>query len=260
MILLIFLLIIIIIIAFLINALILFGLSKLFKIENATYKNSVKILFLFAVINIPIEIIFIFLNRLIRLDFLEFLFTMIFTVITFFIFYHFFKKYYQSSLKKFLGIYIAFSIISVVLTLITVIPIRAHIMEPFFVSGKTMNPTYHNGDYLLVDKLSNEFNRSDVVVARNPKEQNQFIIKRIIGLPNEKVEIKNGDIFINGRILNEEYIINKTDGDISITLDSNQYFVLSDNRDANLDSRSFGPVSADNIEGKVFYKISGLVE
>ena len=255
--LLIFSLITIIIIFFLINALILLGLTKLFKIQNATYKNSIKILLFLSIIIILAEQIFVVFKSLIGLDFL---FILVEILITFFVFYYFFKKYYQSSLKKSLGIYLSFSVISLVSTLIIIIPIRAHIAEPFVVSGKSMSPTYNNGDYLLIDKLSNKFNRSDVVVAHNPKERNKFMIKRIIGLPNEKVEIRNGAIFINGEILNEDYIINKTDGNIAITLDGNQYFVLSDNRGEDSDSRSFGPVSVDDIEGEIFYKISGLAK
>ena len=255
--LLIFFLITIIITFFLINALVLFGLTKLFKIQNATYKNSIKILLFFSIIIILVGQIFIVFKSLIGLDFLFILFEIL---ITFFVFYYFFKKYYQSNLKKSLGIYLSFLVISLVSTLIIVMPIRAHIAEPFVVIGESMNPTYNNVDYLLIDKLSNKFDRSDIIVAHNPKEQNQFMIKRIIGLPNEKVEIKNGDIFINGKILSEDYIINKTNENIAGTLDSNQYFVLSDNRDEDLNSRSFDPISENDIEGKVFYKISSLVK
>lgn len=123
-----------------------------------------------------------------------------------------------------------------------------------------MSPTYGDGDCLLINKFSNKFDRSDIIIVHNPKEQDQFLIKRIIGLPNEKVEIKNGDIFINDKILNEEYIDEKTDSDISIVLENNQYFILGDNRDESSDLRSFGSVSADNIEGKVFYKAFNLAE
>ncbi len=239
---------------FLFSALILFKLSKLFKIENATYKNSMIILLFYGVVNFLISGFLTGLEMEAVID-PSFLFVLIIELTAFFAFYYFFKKYYQSSLKKTLGIYIGFSIISFVLVLIIIMSIRAYIAEPFIVSGKSMNPIYNDGDYLLIDKLSNKFDRSDVIVARNPKEQNQFIIKRVIALPNEKVEIKNGDIFINGKILNEEYIINKIDDDLSITLNGNQYFVLSDNRNESSDSRFFGPVPVDNIEGEVFYKI-----
>jgi len=257
MILIIFFLITIIIIFFLVSALVLFGLSKLFKVQDATYKNSIKILLFFSVIVVLIERIFVIFKSLIGLNFL---FILVEILITFFVFYYFFKKYHQSNLKKSLGIYISFSVISVVSALIIIIPLRAHIAEPFVVSGKSMNPTYNNGDYLLIDKLSNKFDRSDIIIAHNPKEQNQFMIKRIIGLPNEKIEIRNGNVSINGEILNEEYIINKTDSNISLTLDGNQYFILSDNRDEGSDSRSFGPISENDIEGEVFCKISNFVK
>ena len=244
---------------FLISVLILFKLSKLFKIKNATYKNSVIILLFYGVASFSISGFFAGLKMETVIN-SSFLLVLIIELITFFVFYYFFKKYYRSSLKKFLGIYISFSIISTISMLIIIVPLRAYITEPFMVSGESMNPTYNNGDYLLIDKLSNKFDRSDIIIARNPKERNQFIIKRIIGLPNEKVEIRNGDVFINGKILNEEYIINKTDDDIMTTLDDNQYFILSDNRSENLDSRFLGPVSKDDIEGEVFYKTSILAK
>ena len=244
---------------FLLSALILFGLSKLFKIENATYKSSIKILLFCGIVNLLISGFFTGLKMGAVIN-SSFLFVLVIELTTFFVFYYFFKKYHQSNLKKSLGIYISFSVISVASALIIIMPLRTHIVEPFVVSGESMNPTYNNGDYLLIDKLSNKFDRSDIIIAHNPKEQKQFMIKRIIGLPNEKIEIRNGNVFINGEILNEEYIINKTDSNISITLDGNQYFVLSDNRYEGLDSRSFGPISENDIEGEVFYKISDFVK
>ena len=253
----IFILIISITFFFLFSALILFWLSKLFKIENATYKNSIIILLFCSIVNFLIGGFLWVLDMETIID-SSFLLILIIELTIFFIFHYFFKRYYQNGWKKSLGIYIAFSVTSIVLALTIIMPIRAHIIEPFIVSGKAMSPTYSKGDYLLVNKLSNKFNRNDIIVAHNPKKQNQFVIKRIIGLPNEKVEIKNGNVFINGKVLNEKCTIKKTAGDIVIILNSNQYFVLSDNRDENLDSRFFGPIFMDNIEGKVFYKISNF--
>lgn len=248
----IFILIISIIFFFFLSALILLGLTKLFKVQDTTYRNSIKILLFFGIVSFLIELFFSIFKPLVDLNFL---FIFIEGIIIFFVFHYFFKRYYQNGWKKSLGIYIGFSIISIILALIIIIPIRAHITEPFIVSSKSMSPTYDEGDYLLINKLSNKFDRYDIIVAYNPKKQNQFIIKRIVGLPSEKVEIKNGDVFINGKVLNEGHVTKKTTGDIVVILDNNQYFVLGDNRDENSDSRFFGPISINNIKGKVFYKI-----
>jgi len=236
--LLILLILIFLVIALFINARILLWLEKVFKIKNPTYKKSIKIVFISGVTSLIVGI------------FSE----MLGIIVAFLIFHYFLKRYYGNNWKKSLGIYAIFLIISTALIFITNIPIRAYIIEPFLVSGGAMNPTYANGDYLLINKFSDKFNRYDIIVFRDPREQNQFLIKRIIGLPNEKVEIKNGGVFINGKVLNEEYITKKTDSDTSITLGNNQYFVLGDNRGKSLDSKYFGPISIDDIQGKVFYK------
>jgi len=232
------------IVALFIDAGILLWLKKVFKIKDPTYKNSIKIIFISGVVNLTIGIFSEVLG----------------IIATLLVFHYLLKKYYGSNWEKSLGIYVVSLVIFTALIFITDIPIRIYIVEPFIVKGEAMSPTYGDGDYLLINKFSNKFDRSDIIIVRNPKEQDQFLIKRIIGLPNDKVEIKNGDIFINGKILNEEYIDEKTDSDISIVLENNQYFILGDNRDESSDSRSFGSVSADNIEGKVFYKAFNLAE
>ena len=225
------------IIALFIDSGILLWLKKVFKLKNPTYKKSIKIIIISSIVSFVVGIFSELLGIIAAL----------------LVFHYFLKKYYQSNWEKSLGIYAISSAIFIILIFITDIPIRKYIAEPFLVSSETMNPTYNNGDYLLINKLSNKFDRSDVIVAHNPKEQNQFLIKRIIGLPNEKVKIKNGNVFINGEVLNEEYITEKTNGNIDITLNNNQYFVLGDNRNESSASRSFGPVSVDDIKGRVFY-------
>ena len=85
------------------------------------------------------------------------------------------------------------------IALIIVIPIRIFIMEPFVVSGSSMFPTFDNGDYLIVDKLSYKISdpqRNDVVIFKYPNDKTKFFIKRVIGLPNETVDIKDGVVTI----------------------------------------------------------------
>ena len=245
--------IIIIIISLFVSAGILLWIKKIFKVENPTYKNSIKILIILGITSVVAGVIFGIIN-------LGFFSDILIMLTTFFVFCFFLKKYYQSTWKKSLGIYITFSIIVTVLQLAIIIPTRLYLVSPFFVEGETMSPTYNDGDYLLINKTTTKFDRSNIIVTHNPKDQDQFLIKRIVGLPNEKVEIKNGNVFIDGKILNEEYIIEQTFGDISITLDNDQYFILGDNRNRSLDSRIFGPISLDDIEGKVFYKIPNLAK
>lgn len=152
----------------------------------------------------------------------------------------------------------------VVISLVIIIPIRYFIVQPFFVRGASMEPAYHQGDYLLVDELSYRFTepkRGEVIIFRFPGNTSQFYIKRIIGLPGDTVVVKGGDITIQnsgnpeGFSLDEKYIEDiATPGDLTMTLDPNEYFVLGDNRDASHDSRRWGPLNEHFIVGKVLVR------
>lgn len=227
--------------------------SKLFKIENSSYKKSLVVLIVSAIVSFVAGIIFSIIN-------LGFLSKILASVVAFFVFHYFYKKYYLSTWKKSLGIYVVFGIIGIVISLFVVIPTRFYIFSPFVVNGEAMSPAYNNNDYLLINKFSEDFSRGDVIVFQYEKQPGAFLIKRIIGLPGEKVEIKNGKVFINDRALNESYYSGETAGDTSVTLTQDQYFVLGDNRTKSLDSRIFGPITKSSIEGKVFYRVSGLIK
>lgn len=245
--------IILAIIIFLAEAGILLWIEKLFKIENPTYKNSLKTLIFFSIISIVVKIIFSIIN-------LGFLSNVLITLILFFVLHYFLKKHYLNSWKKSLGIYVVFGIVGIVVSLLVVIPTRLYIFSPFVVVGEAMSPTYNNGDYLLINKFDKSFERGDVIVFHYPKDPNKLFIKRIIGLPSEKVDIQDSKVLINGKMLNETYYGGETDGNTSVTLGQDQYFILGDNRNKSFDSRSFGTITKSSIEGKAFYKVSGLIK
>lgn len=152
----------------------------------------------------------------------------------------------------------------VVMALIIVIPIRYFLFQPFFVKGQSMEPNFENGDYLIIDELSYRLSdpqRGDVVVFKYPYNPSQRYIKRIIGLPGEKVEVKNGAVIISSedgsQILDEkEYLSQEisTPGTANVLLDQNEYFVLGDNRPVSSDSRTWGILPKENIIGKVFLR------
>lgn len=152
----------------------------------------------------------------------------------------------------------------VVIALAIVIPVRYFLFQPFFVKGQSMEPNFENGDYLIIDEISyrlREPKRGEVVVFKYPQSPSQRFIKRIIGLPGETVEIKDGKIkiFKNGQlqILNEEDYVSSlihTSGDIQAVLGPNEYFVLGDNRDFSFDSRRFGPLPEEYIIGRVLLR------
>jgi len=154
---------------------------------------------------------------------------------------------------------------STVLMVAVVFFIRGFIFQPYIVEGKSMEPTLFSGEYIIVDKISYRFTppkRGDVVVL-NPdsKMPDLSYIKRIIGLPGEKVIIEDGIVkIVSGdkeEVLREPYLghNNKTytntfQDRLVVNLGENEYFVLGDNRANSLDSRSIGAISRDHIIGK----------
>ena len=153
----------------------------------------------------------------------------------------------------------------VVVSLAIILPIRYYLVQPFFVKGASMEPNFEDGDYLLVDELSYRFSvpeRGDVIIFRYPQDPSQFFIKRIIGLPNETVEIKDNQIKIynkerlEGFVLDESYLAfeQKTVGNSVTKTDDNEYFVLGDNRFQSSDSRRWGSVNKSLITGKAFLR------
>lgn len=148
----------------------------------------------------------------------------------------------------------------VCVAVITVFLIRAFIMQPFLVSGASMEPNFGTGNYLIIDQLTYQFRepqRGEVIVFRYPDNPSTYYIKRIVGLPGETVEIKDGAVYIvnsehpDSVRLEEEYLRfgARTSGSIRTELDAGEYYVLGDNRNYSFDSRSWGVLPEENIVG-----------
>jgi signal peptidase I len=157
------------------------------------------------------------------------------------------------------------------LALAIVLPIRLMLFQPFVVSGASMDPNFHDADYLIIDELSyklREPERQEVIVFKYPKDTRYKYIKRIIGLPGEKVDIIDGEVFITKENetfkLEEGYLSEKVksewerNNNFSIQLNKEEYFVMGDNRNYSSDSRIWGSVPRKNIVGKVFVKLSAF--
>ena len=147
------------------------------------------------------------------------------------------------------------------LSLIVVVPIRVFIAQPFLVSGSSMVPTFHDGEYLIINEVSYYFEkptRGQVIVFKYPYDLSKYFIKRIIGLPGETVNIDYGKLSIvnkdhpEGFTIDEPYIT-ETWGNrkMSVTLSNEEYFVMGDNRNASSDSREWGPLDRKFITGNV---------
>lgn len=133
------------------------------------------------------------------------------------------------------------------------------------VSGNSMVPTMHNGDYLITEKVSYRFGspqRGQIIVLKNPKDESQDFIKRIIALPGDTIKIENNSVFVNEQLLDESYLpkdIQTSAGAFleegaTVKAGTNQYFVIGDNRPHSSDSREWGPVTKEEIVGKAFFR------
>jgi|SRR3989338_3806697 len=159
----------------------------------------------------------------------------------------------------------------VFISLAIVLPIRFFVAQPFIVRGASMEPTFQNGEYLIIDELSyllRSPERGEVIVFRYPQDPSQFFIKRIIGLPGEKVIIENGMVSIqndahpNGGVLEEPYLPSslKTIPNTQTTLGAGEYFVLGDNRTQSADSRVWGVLAEKFLVGRTFLRLWPVAE
>lgn len=168
------------------------------------------------------------------------------------------------------------------LALLIIIPVRTFLFQPFFVQGKSMEPNFYDGEYLIVNELGyketsigfdgknlievkpfKDLKRGDVIVFKYPKNPQQYFIKRVIGLPGERVELKNGIVTVynqenpNGlKVEESEYLPSFADtrGEVIFNLNEDEVWVLGDNRTASSDSRTWGAVPEENIIGKVLLR------
>ncbi len=155
------------------------------------------------------------------------------------------------------------------ITLLIVVPVRAFVAQPFIVSGESMDPTYKNGEYLVIDEFSYHFKspqRGEVVVFRYPEDPSKFFIKRVIGLPGETVTIGHSNVTItdpSGTDLKLDEVYLTTDFSYKpqeITLTSNEYFVMGDNRQSSLDSRTWGALPEKLVKGRVLARLLPLTK
>ena len=143
------------------------------------------------------------------------------------------------------------SISSYVIIIIVVLLIKHFIVTPIRVNGDSMYPTLHNKDIMILNKFSYYFNdieRFDIVVV---KENNEYLIKRVIGLPKESVEYKDNKLYIDGKEINENFSHEEIEDYIlEDKIPEDYYFVVGDNRPVSLDSRVLGLIKREDILGK----------
>jgi len=243
------------------DALLLHVTTKIFKVNGANYKTALIISVLQWISVIIIAIILGMILSASGFEDISIILEIFFGVV---IFHKLLQKYYQTSLKKNIAIYVVFAILTIITSLAIIIPVHRFVIISFYAKGAGMEPAYKDGDYLLINRFSKDYQRGDVIIFRYPKNLKHFFLKRIIALPGEKIQIKEGSVYLydkqnpNGYKLTEDYLPPDTqtlwhDENI-VELANNDYYVLGDNRKASLDSRSFGVVNDDFFIGEVWFK------
>lgn len=148
---------------------------------------------------------------------------------------------------------------------VTIFLIRYYLFKPFYVKGQSMEPNFFEKEYLIIDEISYRLRapeRGEVIVFRYPENPKEYFLKRVIGLPGERVKISDNQVVIyndqypEGKKLEEDYLPSyvETLGDKITTLGSEQYFVLGDNRSNSLDSRRIGPIDKGYIVGRAWFR------
>jgi signal peptidase I len=154
------------------------------------------------------------------------------------------------------------------LSLAIILPIRYFLVQPFYVKGASMEPTFLDHDYLLIDEISyrwREPHRGEVIVFRYPRDPKQYFIKRVVGLPGDRVVVRDGEVWLgeNGaelKLYKESYLgewvrtQSQTPSYLDVVLNPQQYYVMGDNRSASMDSRSFGPIEKREIIGRIWIR------
>ena len=150
-----------------------------------------------------------------------------------------------------------------IISVLIIVPIRTWVAQPFIVRGASMDPTFHDGEYLIIDELTYEFRkpeRGEVIVFRFPEDASKFFIKRVIGLPGETIQIKNNKVFLitddGEKEFREPYLTETlTAPDGTVELKAGEYLVLGDNRLFSSDSRRWGTLPENLIIGRAWLRL-----
>lgn len=131
-------------------------------------------------------------------------------------------------------------------------------LQPIKVEGTTMAPALNDGDLIIIEREPAKLERGDIIMFLYPEDPVRSYLKRIVGLPNETIDIREGKVFINGQPLLEAYVNPELDQSRRsmepVTLEADSYFVIGDNRDNSSDSRIWGPLKQKFIQGKYLRK------
>lgn len=158
--------------------------------------------------------------------------------------------------------YLKYIIINILIAAGISIFLITYVASAYKIEGNSMEIALHDQERIIIAKwgVKNNIGRYDIVILHKPDEPGKSIIKRVIGLPEEIIEIRNGDVYINGKKLHEPYLPEEKDimfrsiNMKPLLIQEDHFFVIGDNRTVSQDSRVFGPVSQKYIYGKTFLR------
>ena len=150
------------------------------------------------------------------------------------------------------------ALVLVLLALVLALTLKTYVAEAYEIKGRSMVPTFENGERVVVLKVLYEVERGDVVIFSSQEDPTKDLIKRVVGLPGEHLRIDGGKVYIDGRVIAEEYVddspVHPHGTEEDLTLGPESYYVLGDNRDDSHDSRRFGAISSSKFKGKVIVR------
>lgn len=152
---------------------------------------------------------------------------------------------------------------TVIIIVILAAVIRLFIIQPFIVDGQSMEPSFQNNNYLITEKITfklHEPTHGEVIILRPPDNPSVNYLKRVIGIPGDSVDIKDGVVSVNDKKIDEPYIdgqktLTVNGQELKITLRDSEFFVMGDNRNHSRDSRELGPIPVQNIVSHVWIRL-----
>jgi len=150
-----------------------------------------------------------------------------------------------------------FDILETLLLTIVIYAVLSTFIGRFKVFSVSMEPNLHEGQYLLISKQTHKIwplQRGDVIVFHYPRDTKKNYIKRLIGLPGEKIELRDGKLYVNGKFVPEPWLSVQTHANGQWQVGEDEYFVMGDNRNNSSDSRTWGSVNSQHIIGKAIFR------
>jgi len=240
------------VVSFAINIFALTSIKKFFGLKSPTHRKATELIFISGVVSIIVTLVATYL----KLTSLAFFIVLL---ILFVVFHAVLFYQYKSTWKKSLGVYIVFSLVTIAISALTIIPFRKYVFEPYLVSGESMQPLYQKGDTVLVSKWSITFPRGEVVIYRD-KEKGNHYIGRVVGLPGELVELRVGELRINNKKIVEDYVVVSAQETFAARLKAGEYFILPDVRTKPIDFKRYGRIGVSQLVGGVYLNIHGLLK